>query len=323
MGFKTYPLTFTPILKEKIWGGHKLKSILNKPIVSDITGESWEISTIENYVSVVNKGFYTKESLANLINTYPEEILGTSVYRRFGKQFPLLFKYIDATEDLSIQVHPNDELAGKRHQSFGKTEMWYIVQADADARLIIGFKENSNADKYLQNLADKTLPSILNVETVSKGDAFFLETGTIHAIGAGVVLAEIQQTSDITYRIYDWDRKDKYGNSRELHVDLALEAINYKKITARKKYKDIENKSEEIVSCPFFTTNHLSLNGTFSNIQNDRDSFIVYMCIAGSFCIIHDSVSYYYETGHTVLLPANLKRYTLQGTATLLEIFIS
>ena len=248
---KLYPLQFQPILKDRIWGGTKLKTYLNKPITSEITGESWEISTVENDVSVIENGFYEGKSLNELINEFPEQVLGTEVFKRFGKQFPLLFKYLDAREDLSIQVHPNDELAAKRHNSFGKTEMWYVMQADDDARLIVGFKEKSSPEEYIQHLENKTLLNILDTKKVKKGDVFFLETGTVHAIGAGTVIAEIQQTSDITYRLYDFDRVDANGNARELHVDLALEAINYETVEAQKKYSKIENKPNEVVDCQY------------------------------------------------------------------------
>jgi len=189
---KLYPLQFEPILKERIWGGTKLKSVLNKPITSDITGESWELSTVEGDVSVVSNGEFKGKSLTELIDDNPNELLGTVVYARFGKQFPLLFKYLDAREDLSIQVHPNDELAKKRHNSFGKTEMWYVMQADEGARIIVGFKEDSSPKEYLKHLKDDTLVAILDDVKAKPGDVFFLETGTVHAIGAGLVVAEIE-----------------------------------------------------------------------------------------------------------------------------------
>ena len=200
MTSKLYPLQFEPILKDRIWGGEKLKTVLNKPITSKITGESWELSTVEGDVSIVANGSLKGKTLTDIIEELPNEILGAKVYKRFGKQFPLLFKYLDAREDLSIQVHPNDKLAKERHNSFGKTEMWYIMQADADARIIVGFKENSSKEEYLENLNNNSLVSILDDVKVKQGDVFFLETGTVHAIGAGLVVAEIQQTSDITYR---------------------------------------------------------------------------------------------------------------------------
>jgi mannose-6-phosphate isomerase len=322
MNTKIYPLQFYPIFKERIWGGTKLKTVLNKPIASEITGESWELSTVEGDVSVVSNGDLKGNSLNDLINADPEAFLGTDVYKRFGKQFPLLFKYLDAREDLSIQVHPNDELAQKRHNSFGKTEMWYILQADTDARIIVGFKKQSNAAEYLENLKNKTLLSILEDVKVKSGDVFFLETGTVHAIGAGLVVAEIQQTSDITYRLYDFDRVDDKGNSRELHVDLALDAINYDKIETHKKYDSIQNVSNSIVDCPYFTTNFLPLKGIFS-VNKTGNTFTVYMCVEGNFEIEYEGEKFQYKKGDTILIPAAMKTFTLNGEASILEIYIS
>ena len=317
-----YPLTFAPILKERIWGGTKLKTYLNKPITSTITGESWEISTVENDVSIVSNGNFKGKSLNQLLDEFPEAILGTKVYQQFGKQFPLLFKYLDARDDLSIQVHPNDALAKKRHNSFGKTEMWYVLQADENARLIVGFKEKSSPEEYLENLKNKTLLSVLDGKKVQQGAAFFLETGTVHAIGAGTVIAEIQQTSDITYRIYDFDRVDADGNSRELHNDLALEAINYDVVAAQKQYAKILNTSNEIVNCQYFTTNFIPLDGTVT-ISKDKQSFTVYMCVDGDFELSYNEQNYSYQKGDTVLLPAEMSEFQIHGKASVLEIYIS
>jgi len=322
MSLDIYPLQFKPILKERIWGGEKLKTVLNKPIISDRTGESWEISTIDGDVSIVSNGPLAGKSLLDLIDSSPEEILGTEVYKRFGKQFPLLFKYLDAREDLSIQVHPNDELAKKRHNSFGKTEMWYIMQADENARIIVGFKEKSNANEYLENLKNKTLLSILDDIKVKAGDVFFLETGTVHAIGAGLVVAEIQQTSDITYRLYDFDRVDAQGNKRELHLDLALEAINYNTVETRKKYDTALNKINLVVDCPYFTTNFIPLEGKIS-IHKTGNSFTVFMCVEGNFEMEFGDTKFQYTKGDTILIPAALKTFIINGKASVLEIYIS
>ncbi|MDP2159266.1 MAG: mannose-6-phosphate isomerase [Flavobacterium sp.] len=321
MATKLYPFTFIPILKERIWGGTKLKDYLNKPISSEITGESWELSTVPNDVSVINNGIFKGKNLNEVIDLYPEEILGTTVFNQFGKQFPLLFKYLDAKADLSIQLHPNDELAKVRHNSFGKTEMWYVMQADENARLILGFKENSNREDYLNHVENKTLLSILNEVPVKKGDVFLLETGTIHAIGAGIVIAEIQQTSDVTYRVYDWDRVDANGNKRDLHTELALDAINYKTTSAKKEYEAIENKSISVVDCPYFKTNIISLNDQVL-IDKTSDSFMVLMCTEGHFELILEDQKYTYQTGDTVLIPAILTSFLLKGTATVLEITV-
>ena len=319
---KLYPLQFNAILKDRIWGGTKLKTYLHKPITSEITGESWEISTVDNEVSVVSNGSLKGKLLNELVNEFPEALLGKKVYQQFGKQFPLLFKYLDAREDLSIQVHPNDQLAKERHNSFGKTEMWYVMQADENAKLILGFKEKSSPKQYIESLENKTLLSILDSKKVKKGDVFFLETGTVHAIGAGTVIAEIQQTSDITYRIYDFERIDANGNKRELHVDLALEAINYNVVEAEKHYKKGVNSSNKMVDCQYFTSNFIPLDGN-ATITKNGQSFTVYMCVEGSFELEYNNETYPYAIGDTVLIPAEMTVFKLSGTASILEIYIS
>ncbi len=318
---KFYPLTFTPILKDRIWGGTKLKSYLNKSIVSETTGESWEISTVPGDISVVASGVFEGKNINEIIDLHPTEILGKSVIARFGKQFPLLFKFIDAKEDLSIQLHPNDELAKQRHNSFGKTEMWYVMQADETARLVVGFKNDSNPKEYLEKLADKKLISLLEEYPVKKGDVFFLETGTIHAIGAGVVLAEIQQTSDVTYRIYDWDRVDANGNGRELHTELALEAINYNTTNSKIEYSEEPNQSTKVVDCPYFKTNIIALQDRFI-WKKSKDAFTVFMCTNGQFELILNGEIMRYQMGDTILIPAIIDHLTLKGKATVLEISI-
>lgn len=322
MSAKIYPLQFNPILKDRIWGGEKLKTVLNKPIVSSITGESWELSTVAGDVSVVSNGDLKGQLLTQLIEDNPNGILGTEVHEKFGIQFPLLFKYLDAREDLSIQVHPNDALAKERHNSFGKTEMWYVMQADPNSNIIVGFKEDSSQEEYLEHLNNNSLLSILDTVEVKKGHAYFLETGTVHAIGAGLLIAEIQQTSDITYRLYDFDRKDAQGNKRELHVDLALEAINYKKFDTRKPYLEEENQSNSIVNCPYFTTNFIPLTEKMK-VSKTGNSFTVYMCIDGAFELEYDKTIYSYKQGDTVLIPAAMDYYIITGKASILEIYIS
>jgi mannose-6-phosphate isomerase len=318
---KFYPLQFQPIFKDRIWGGTKLKTVLNKPITSSITGESWELSTVDGDVSVIANGEFAGKSLTAVIDAFPNEVLGTQVFKIFGKQFPLLFKYLDAREDLSIQVHPNDQLASARHNSFGKTEMWYVLQADAGSSIIVGFKKDSNAAEYIENLNNKTLLSLLDTVPVEVGDVFFLETGTVHAIGAGLLIAEIQQTSDITYRLYDFDRVDADGNTRALHIDLALDAINYDKIDAKRSYQKHENTSNEMVDCNYFTTNYIPLSGTMK-FEKDGRSFHVYMCTEGDFTITQENVAYHYKKGDTILMPAAISIFEFTGNASLLEIYI-
>jgi mannose-6-phosphate isomerase len=318
---KFYPLTFTPILKDRIWGGTKLKTYLNKSITSETTGESWEISTVTGDISVVASGIFEGKNINEIIDLHPTEILGKSVTARFGKQFPLLFKFIDAKEDLSIQLHPNDELAKERHNSFGKNEMWYVMQADDVSRLVVGFKNDSNQQEYLEKLADKKLVSLLEEYPVKKGDVFFLETGTIHAIGAGVVLAEIQQTSDITYRIYDWDRVDANGNGRELHTELALDAINYNITHSKIEYTEKPNHSSAVVDCPYFKTNIIALQDRFI-WKKSKDAFTVFMCTNGQFELVLNGEIMRYQMGDTILIPAIIDHLTLKGKATVLEISI-
>lgn len=321
INFETYPLQFKPIFKERIWGGEKLKTILEKPIDANLIGESWELSTVDDNVSFIANGVFEGILFTEILEKWPVEILGTKVYNQFGTQFPLLFKYLDAKEDLSIQVHPNDELALKNHNSFGKTEMWYIMQADDDARVILGFKENSNKEQYLEELKNKRLVSILDEKKVKEGDVYFLETGTIHAIGAGILLAEIQQTSDITYRVYDWDRVDAQGKSRDLHLDLALDAMNYSLLETQIDYKKTINTANEVVSCPYFTTKFIPLNGDLTIVKN-TETFLVYMCVEGDFKLEYNEVVYQYKKGDTLLIPAIMTNYTLIGQASLLEIYI-
>jgi mannose-6-phosphate isomerase len=322
MKIPLYPLQFHPIFKERLWGGNKLQSLLHKPITSNQTGESWELSTVEGDVSTIANGAFAGQLITSVLAEFPNEILGTAVYQRFGNQFPLLFKYLDAKEDLSVQVHPNDTLAKQRHNSFGKTEMWYVVQADADARLIVGFKETINAATYLEHLEKKTLVSTLDAIKVQQGDVFLIETGTVHAIGAGMVVAEIQQTSDITYRLYDFDRVDSDGNLRELHVDQALDAINYNTVSSQKHYQKNSNQSNPVVDCPYFTTQFIPLEGEIA-VQKTGATFTVYMCVEGSFELELAGQNYLYSKGDTVLIPAALTAFQLHGKASILEIYIS
>lgn len=318
---KIYPLTFKPILKERIWGGNKLKSLFGKELESEQTGESWELSTVEGDISIISSGIYQNKAITDLISEFPKEILGDKVFHQFGKQFPLLFKFLDASEDLSIQVHPNDEIAQKRHNSFGKTEMWYIIQADNNARNIIGFKEKSSPEEYLQKLENKELLSILKEEKVQPGDVYFLETGTVHAIGKGIVLAEIQQTSDITYRIYDWDRTDNNGKPRELHLDMALDVINYKQLQTRIDYSKVKNQDNTIVQSNYFTVNYIPLDGKLA-VNKTTDCFRVYMCTNGSFSVFCKNEKYDFQKGDTILFPAVLNEFTLEGNAELLEVYL-
>ena len=319
-----YPLKFNPILKERLWGGTKLKDVLGKDIPNDITGESWEISTVPGDISVVSNGDLAGTSLQELIDKNSEAVLGKSVVERFGKEFPILIKFIDAKQDLSIQLHPNDELAKERHNSFGKTEMWYIMDADEAASLIVGFNKNVSKQEYTKSLEDDSLLDLLNYEKVKEGDTFFINTGKIHAIGAGVLLAEIQQTSDVTYRVFDFNRRDKNGNLRELHTEQALDAIDYEKKDDFKvgydREKDIVN---DMVACPYFTTNYIDLTKNMEQDISNRDSFTIYMCVGGSATIENKFGSASIQKGETVLVSADSKKVLLKTNgAKLLEVTI-
>ncbi len=319
-----YPLKFQPILKERLWGGTKLKDVLGKPIENDITGESWELSTVKGDVSVISNGNLGGTSLQELIDENPEGVLGKSVVDRFGTDFPILIKFIDAKQDLSIQLHPNDALAKERHDSFGKTEMWYIMDADEDANLIVGFNKDVSKEEYSESIENDTLLDLLNYESVKEGDTFFINTGKIHAIGAGVLLAEIQQTSDVTYRVFDFNRKDKNGNLRELHTEMALDAIDYsKKDDFKVAYPNEENVVNEMVDCPYFKTNFLELSQDLELNVSERDSFSIYMCVGGSVEIENDNGTAFIQKGETILVPANCNTITLKTSEVkLLEVTI-
>lgn len=319
-----YPLKFHPILKERLWGGSKLNEVLGKPTTSEITGESWELSAVQGDVSVVSNGELAGSSLQQLIEEHPNDLLGKGVVDRFGKEFPILIKFIDAKQDLSIQLHPNDELAKKRHNSFGKTEMWYIMAADPKAQLIVGFNKEVTKEEYVESLDKNTLLDLLNYETVKEGDTFFINTGKMHAIGAGVLLAEIQQTSDITYRVFDFNRRDKNGNLRELHTELALDAIDYKKKDDFKvAYSKEKDKVNTMVDCPYFKTNFLHLTKNQSVSTTDRTSFTIYMCVGGSVEVVNEYGGAQIVQGETVLVPAMSKNIELRTEgAKLLEVMI-
>lgn len=319
-----YPLKFKPILKEKIWGGRKLNYLLNKKSDSENLGESWEISGVQNDISIVENGDLKGFSLIDLISKYKGEFLGESIYKRFGEEFPLLIKYIDAKTELSVQLHPNDELAKKRHNSFGKTEMWHIMQADENAEINIGFKKSISKEEYLMHLDTGKITDLLNFEKVQKGDSFFINTGKVHAIGAGVLLAEIQQTSDITYRIYDWDRIDANGKSRELHTEEALDAIDFeKKEDFKLNYSRNTNESSNIARCEYFTTNYLPVSGTINKDYSKTDSFVIFMCVHGKAEIKTNDNTESIEQGQTILIPAINKNVQISSKGVeLLEVYI-
>lgn len=322
---KLTPLFFIPIPKERLWGGKKLKTLLGKSFEGDAIGESWELSTVPGDVSVVAEGPSAGSTLDALITNHQAALVGQKVYDRFGDAFPVLIKFIDAQKDLSIQLHPHDHLAKERHQSFGKNEMWYIMQADPAAQLIVGFSRDVEQTEYQSHLDSDSLEDILQYETVSSGDTFYIRTGTVHAIGAGILLAEIQQTSDVTYRIYDWNRKDKDGNTRELHTDLAHDAIDYTRRNDHKAlYESEANQANTMVDSPYFTTDFLPVRGRMAINAMDKDSFIILMGVRGVVEFHVDGSSYSLSMGQTVLIPATLAIFELiANDADVLMVYIN
>jgi len=307
------PIEFLPIYKEKPWGGNKLKKFLNKNIPSDKTGESWGISTVPHNYSQVKSGYFKGSNLQELVKKYGEALVGKNVYQKFGNNFPLLIKFIDAADDLSIQVHPDDEMAGKLHNSFGKNELWHIIQAKPGSVLYIGFKENTRQEDYLKHLEEGTLENLLNKIEVKSGDIFYIPAGTVHAIGKGILLAEVQQTSDLTYRIYDWNRVGLDGKKRELHTELALKAIQF---DAQPDYR-----KEDFIQTPYFKINKLSADKNRIKDISKIDSFIVLMNTGnGSFKIDGKE----FNKGDVLFLPAIKQNYKIEvnKVGELLEIFL-
>lgn len=309
-----YPLKFEPILKPTLWGGEKIipfKHLTDK--VANV-GESWEISGVPGNESVVANGEYKGQTLPELVGTYHGELVGEANYARFGSTFPLLIKFIDAQQDLSIQVHPADDLAKKRHNSMGKTEMWYVVDAEKDAKLRSGFSEQITPKEYKERIHNSTITDVLQEYPIHKGDVFFLPAGRIHSIGAGAFIAEIQQTSDVTYRIFDFNRKDANGKTRELHTDLAKDAINYEVLDDyRTHYEAVKDEPVELVACPYFTTSLYDLTETITCDYSELDSFVIFICMEGA-CKLVDNEGHEIslQAGETVLIPASTEEVTIQ-----------
>lgn len=321
-----YPLKFEPILKQTLWGGDKIISF--KHLNDELTevGESWELSGVENSESVVANGVDKGLSLVEMVAKYREELVGEANYVRFGNKFPLLIKFIDAKQDLSIQVHPSDDLAKKRHNSMGKTEMWYVVGADKGAKLRSGFSEEITPKEYKDRVYNNTITDVLQEYEIHPGDVFFLPAGRVHSIGAGAFVAEIQQTSDITYRIYDFNRKDADGKTRELHTDLAREAINFEVVDDyRTSYETVENEPVELVACPYFTTSLYDMTEEISCDYSELDSFVIFICIEGSCNIIDDQKNEItLSAGETILFPASTQEVSItpNGAVKLLETYV-
>jgi len=303
-------LKFNPIFKPTLWGS-----------------ETWVVSAVKGSESVVLNGENKGMSLPQVVELYGAAFLGKKNTEKFGTDFPLLIKFIDARQDLSIQVHPDDALSAKRHGKMGKNEMWYVVDADRGSQLIAGFRQKTEISDYAQKVADGSIEDDLCKVNVAQGDCFYIPAGRVHGIGAGMVIAEIQQTSDVTYRIYDYLRRDRNGNLRELHTELALEAINFQDITSDPKvhYTEQRDKLVELVRCPFFTTNELKLSQTFERDYGENDSFRVYMCISGICTFLSpEGQGIFLHAGESLVVPASMKKVTIipDGTAKLMESYV-
>lgn len=322
-----YPYLFQPILKEIIWGGTDIRPFKGMTTTQEKIGESWELSHVDGDFSVVTYGADKGKTIDELIREYGESLLGTGVMKRFGTRFPLLIKFIDARDDLSIQVHPDDVLAEKRHHSFGKTEMWYVIKATPDAALYCGFSQPIDADEYVRRVEDNSIMEVLKRYDVTAGDVFFLPAGRVHAIGAGCFIAEIQQTSNITYRIYDYNRKGADGKGRELHTELAKDAIDYTfQSDYRTHYTPQPGAAVELVQCPYFTTRLLETETPMMRDYATLDSFVVYICMAGSVELRDDNGNELtVSQGQTVLFPATTQSVTLKPApqTKLLETYIA
>ncbi len=320
-----YPLKFNPVYSYRIWGGDKLKTVLNKNYTQESIGESWEISDVKGNETYVSEGALKGSSLKDLIKTYKGNFVGDHVYKTYGIDFPLLIKFIDAKTPLSIQVHPSDQLAQERHNSFGKNEMWYVMQAEKDAELILGFNQEVEKENYKHHLKNNSLKDLLNIEKVTEGDTFYIPTGRVHAIGGGVLLAEIQQTSNITYRIYDYDRVDKKtGKKRELHTELALGAIDFNHYENYKtSYKKDRNTLNTLVNSPYFKTNFIHVEKEILRELTTIDSFVIYICLNGSLTMNYNNQNFTLKQGETILIPASIDHLSFQSeNAKILEVFL-
>lgn len=318
-------LKLKPSCKDYLWGGHRLVEEYGKEYDGEILAETWELSCHPDGPSTIVNGAYAGKTLEEYIEAEGKEVLGTNC-RRF-RDFPILTKFIDAKQDLSIQVHPADDLAKKRHNSMGKTEMWYVVDADKGAKLRSGFSEQITPKEYKERVLNNTITDVLQEYEIKPGDVFFLPAGRVHSIGAGAFIAEIQQTSDITYRIYDFNRKDANGKTRELHTDLAREAINYEVLDDyRTKYEAVKDEPVELVACPYFTTSVYDMTEEISCDYSELDSFVIFICMEGS-CKIKDNEGneLVVGAGESILLPATTLDVTItpeNGNVKLLETYV-
>jgi mannose-6-phosphate isomerase len=311
-----YPLKFDPILKEVLWGGEKILSYKGINSSKKNIGESWEISTIPGQISIISNGKWKGHSLRDLIKKYKGQLTGEEVYAKHKENLPLLFKFIDTKDHCSVQVHPNDDIAQKRHNCNGKTEIWYIIDAEPDAVVISGFSKPVTLDEYHNRIKENSLEEVLVHHNVKAGDVFFIPAGRIHAIGKGLLVAEIQQNSDITYRVYDYGRKDTNGKERKLHTEEAIEALDFSVIPEnelKQETSGLERESVELAACDFFHVHLLSLSHPVEKDYSFVDSFVVYMCINGEGILSsYGNEDVHFKQGESILIPASLKQLTIK-----------
>ena len=322
-GIKMY-YKFTPILKNTIWGGTKIAPFKNIQTQLRKVGESWEISGVPGNETIVSGGPYAGRNLNDLVAEQKEALVGKANYERFGNEFPLLIKFIDARDDLSIQVHPTDEKAHRQGRERGKTEMWYLMPSEPEATLLCGLKKHITPDEYKRMVSEKTIVDAIARYPVHEGDCFFLPAGRIHAIGSGCFLAEIQQTSDVTYRIYDFDRHDDLGRPRELHTELAAESINYDVLPDyQTHYTPVKNQRVQLVECPYFTTSVYDLDQPIDLDYTALDSFVILIGLSGAGIVTEaDGTRFVLRAGETILLPATTGRLSVEGTVKFLETYV-
>ncbi|MBQ6193154.1 MAG: class I mannose-6-phosphate isomerase [Prevotella sp.] len=315
---------FTPILKNTIWGGTKIAPFKNIQTSLRKVGESWEISGVPGNETIVSGGPYAGRNLNDLVAEQKEALVGKANYERFGNEFPLLIKFIDARDDLSIQVHPTDEIAHRQGRERGKTEMWYLMPSEPEATLLCGLKKHITPDEYKRMVSEKTIVDAIARYPVHEGDCFFLPAGRIHAIGSGCFLAEIQQTSDVTYRIYDFDRHDDLGRPRELHTELAAESINYDVLPDyQTHYTPAKNQRVQLVECPYFTTSVYDLDQPINLDYTSLDSFVILIGLSGAGIVTEaEGTRFVLRAGETILLPATTGRLSVEGTVKFLETYV-
>ena len=316
-------IKFEPLLKQTLWGGDKIIPFKHLSDTLENVGESWEISGVKDNETIVSEGEYKGKSLNELVRELKGQLVGEENYKRFGDEFPLLIKFIDARQDLSIQVHPTDEIAHRQGKSRGKTEMWYALESAPGAQLYNGLKQQITPEQYKQMVENDTITDALARYEVSEGDVFFIPAGRIHAIGAGCFVAEIQQTSDVTYRIYDFKRKDKNGNYRELHTELAAESIDYTVLpNYRAEYERTKNEGVQVATCPYFTTAVYDLNEPMTLDYSELDSFVILIAVKGEGTIKANGQEMTFRMGDTVLLPATTGEVKVEGEVKFLETFV-